>query len=178
MYGLAGIALVAVFHDRPVNLTQAPSARSASVPAVDVVPAGLYARPAEAPNGQRWPEQSGYVAGYAHRNASGLSELTIDNAGNDTDVFVKLVALDGPQAYPVRVVLVRSGTRFKLTEITPGTYDLRYRNLGDGRLSRSQFFTLEEVPTAQGTRPSSLTVSLDKARDGTLQTYGLAEAEF
>jgi hypothetical protein len=73
---------------------------------------------------------------------------------------------------------VRAGTRFKLTEIAPGTYDLRYRNLGDGRLSRSQFFTLEEVPTAEGPRPSRLTVSLDPAREGTLQSYGLTEAEF
>ena len=78
----------------------------------------------------------------------------------------------------VRVLLVRAGTRFRLTEITSGTYDLRFRNLGNGRLSRSQFFTLEEVPTAQGLRPSSLTLALDQAREGTLQTYGLTEAEF
>jgi DnaJ domain len=178
VYGLVGIALVAVFHDRPVNLTQAPSARVAAAPAPAAAPIGPYAPPAEAPNGQRWPEQSGYVAGYERRNTGGLSELTIDNAGNGADMFAKLVALDGGQAYAARVVWVRAGTRFKLTEIAPGTYDLRYRNLGDGRLSRSQFFTLEEVPTAEGPRPSRLTVSLDPAREGTLQSYGLTEAEF
>ena len=178
VYALAGIVLFAVFYEPPIGPSPASSPRTASFAAPDAVPAGRYARPAEAPNGQRWPEQSGYVEGYDRRNTSGLSEVMIDNAGNDADMFAKLVALDGAQPYPVRIVLVRAHTRLRLTQITSGTYDLRYRNLGDGRLARSQFFTLEEVPTPQGTRPSSVTVYLDKGRDSALQTYGLAEAEF
>jgi curved DNA-binding protein CbpA len=178
VYGLAGLVLFAAFYEPPIGPPPAPNLRSASLAAPDAALAGRYLRPAEAPNGQRWPEQSGDVNGYDRRNTSGLSEVTIDNAGNDADMFAKLVALDGAQPYPVRVVFVRARTRLKLTQISSGTYDLRYRNLGDGRLARSQFFTLEEVPTPQGPRASSVTVYLDKGRDSALQTYGLAEAEF
>jgi hypothetical protein len=141
-------------------------------------PASPYARAALAPNGQPWPKQSAYIAGYAVQNAKGLSEVKVDNSQNDTDMFCKLFSLDGPQPQAVRVFLVPAHASFALAKVTSGTYDLRYRNLGDGRLSRSQFFTLEEVQTASGTRVSSLTLTLYDARNGNLQTYGLGEGEF
>jgi hypothetical protein len=131
-----------------------------------------------APNGEPWPAQSGYVGGYGVRNSGGLSELTIDNRRNDADMFVRLFALDGPQAYAVRTVLVRAHGSFTLTGLLSGSYDLRYRSLGDGRLSRSQFFTLEEVATARGVRSDRLTVPLRHPGDAPLQTFDLVEAEF
>ena len=178
VYTLAGFVLVAIFAvvPGPAPLGLIPYVSGGAV--APAPPPAQYQRAAEAPNGRPWPEQTGYVDGYERRNASGLSEVTIDNTGNNADMFAKLMSLDGPQAYPVRVVFVRAHTRFKLTDINSGTYDLRYRNLGDGRLSRSQFFTLEEVPTANGMRQSSVNLTLYETHNGNIQTYGLAEAEF
>lgn len=154
----------------------APSA-SAAATTVPAVAAG-YTRPATAPNGQRWPARSGYVDGYEQLNTGGLSEVTVDNSANDTDMFAKLVSLDGPSARPVRTFFVAARSRFTLVALTVGTYDLRYRNLASGGLLRSPAFILEEVAMAGGTQHSTTTVRLHKSSDGSLQTYALGDAEF
>jgi hypothetical protein len=137
-----------------------------------------YARPASAPNGQAWPAGSGYVAGYEVLNDGGLSEITVDNAHNDTDMFVKLFSLDGASAQPVRTFLVAARSRFTLAHLTTGTYDLRYRNLGNGALLRSPALILEEVRSDRGTQHSMPNVKLYQAGDGAMQTYALGEADF
>ena len=137
-----------------------------------------YVRAETAPNGHRWPASSGYVGGYQQINQGGLSEIAVDNAQNDSDMFVKLVSLDGPTAFPVRFFFVAARSHFTLAGLTTGTYDLRYRNLASGGLLRSPAFILEEVATTSGTQPSALTVKLYKASEGGMQTYALGDAEF
>ena len=183
-YALAGmIGLGALINDVVLapsvpNLPYTAAAANGTGGAATLSATGAYARPATAPNGQPWPEQSAYLTGYPMQNAKGLSEVKIDNSENGADMFAKLYSLDGPQPQAVRVFLVRAHSKFTLAKVTPGTYDLRYRNLDDGRLARSQFFTVEEVPTATGTRVSSVTLTLYDARNGNLQNFGLAEGEF
>ena len=121
---------------------------------------------------------SGYVDGYPQMNQGGLSEVMVDNSHNGTDVFAKLVSLDGPTAFPVRSFFVAAHSRFTLAGLATGTYDLRYRNLASGGLLRSPAFILEEVSTARGTQHSVTTVKLHQAADGSLQTYSLGDAEF
>ena len=137
-----------------------------------------YTRADAAPNGQAWPQVSGYVEGYVMGNGGGLSEVLIDNSQNDADMFVKLVSLDGPSATPVRVFFVAANARFTVKELRVGTYDLRYRNLVSGGLLRSPAFILEEVPTARGTQHSTPTMKLYRSSDGSLQTYALPDADF
>ncbi|MES3013051.1 MAG: J domain-containing protein [Pseudomonadota bacterium] len=137
-----------------------------------------YVRAPAAPNGRPWPSQSGYVDGYPLTNTGGLSEVLVDNAGNDTDMFAKLVSLDGPSALPVRTFFIAARSRFTLSGLTIGTYDLRYRNLASGGLLRSPAFILEEVRTAGGTQHSMPTMKMYKTSDGSLQTYSLGDAEF
>lgn len=137
-----------------------------------------YVRPITAPNGQPWPVSAGYVKGYQQLHADGLSTVTVDNSRNDSDVFVKLVSLDSANAYPVRQFYIPAFGNFTLNEVTAGSYDIRYRDLGNGGLARSQEFSLEEIPTYGGTQFSNITMTLYKVQNGNMQTYDLSETEF
>jgi hypothetical protein len=137
-----------------------------------------FVRPATAPNGSAWPAAAGYVEGYQRLQANGLSTVTVDNSQNDSDVFVKLVSLNGQVAYPVRQFYVSAFGRFTVDKITAGTYDVRYRDLSTGALSRSEAFSLEEEPTTNGTQFSAITMTLYKVQNGNMETYPLSDAEF
>lgn len=145
-------------------------------PSVPAKPA--YVRPATAPNGEAWPVSAGYVRGYPRIHTNGLSKVTIDNGQNNSDVFVKLVSLDGPKAIPVRSFFIPAHDSFTLNNITAGSYDMRYRDLNSGHLSRSEQFTLNEIQTYNGTQYSNLTMTLYKVRNGNMQSYDLREDEF
>lgn len=119
-----------------------------------------------------------YVRGYQQLHADGLSTVTVDNSRNDSDVFVKLVSLDGPQAYPVRQFFIPGFGNFTIKNVTAGSYDVRYRDLSNGGLSRSEAFLLEEMPTPNGIQFSKLSLTLYKVQNGNMQTYGLSESEF
>lgn len=137
-----------------------------------------YIRPLTAPNGQPWPTSSGYVSGYQILQTNGLSTVTVDNSRNDSDVFVKLVSINGAQAYPVRQFYIQAFSSFPLNGVTAGSYDIRYRDLSNGGLSRSEAFNLEETQTSDGIQYSNITMTLYKVQNGNMQTYGLSEAEF
>lgn len=137
-----------------------------------------YVRPATDPNGQPWPTVASYMKGFPRIHANGLSKVTVDNAQNDSDVFVKLVSLDGPNAFPVRVFFIPAHGSFTLNGVTAGSYDIRYQDLNSGGRSRSEQFSLEEISTYQGTQYSNVTMTLYKVRNGNMQTYDLAADEF
>ena len=101
----------------------------------------------------------------------------MDNSQNDSDVFVKLVFLGGSQAYPVRIFYIPAHGSFTLNKVTAGNYDVRYRDLNTGRLSRSEAFSLEEIPTHNRTQYTNMTMTLYKVRHGNMQTYELSETE-
>ena len=158
--------------DKPMPRPWAAEAAPASVPVAG------YARSPAAPNGQSWPARSGYVDGYPLTNTGGLSEVKVDNIGGDADLFVKLVSLDGLAAFPARTFFVAANSHLTLDRLTPGTYELRFRNLVSGRLWRSPALILEEVPTPRGPQPSSVAVSLYATSDGRMKAYALLDTEF
>ena len=177
VYGIAGAAaLYLAITTAPAPLTRGLTAATATEAAA-VAHKGSYSRSSTAPNGQGWPTRSGYVDGYGRLNDGGLSEITVDNSQNDTDMFAKLVSLDGPTAFPVRTFFVAARSRFTLAGLIIGTYDLRYRNLASGALSRSPAFILEEVPTDHGVQRSAMTLALYKT-GGNMQAYALSDADF
>ena len=147
-------------------------------PQPDVPPKPAYVHPASAPNGQPWPTAAAYVNGFPRIHANGLSKVTVDNSRNDSDVFVKLVSLDGPNAFPVRAFFIPGRASFTLDKVTAGSYDIRYKDLSSGGLSRSEQFSLDETSTDEGIQFSNMTMTLYKVRNGNMQTYGLAEDEF
>ncbi|MBK5913605.1 J domain-containing protein [Rhodocyclus purpureus] len=159
-YGIAALVIVGILDDKPRTPPPGPKPYVAA-PAPPVT-TPTYVRPATAPNGEPWPLSPGYVRGYKRLNSSGLSTVTIDNSQNDSDVFVKLVSLDGPNAFPVRTFYISAHGTFTVNQVTAGSYDLRYRDLGTGGLSRSEAFTLEEISTYNGTQFSNITMTLYK----------------
>ena len=175
-YGIGAFVLIVATNDNPRTPLPGPKPYEATPAPTPVVPA--YVRPTNAPNGQPWPTKSAYVAGYQRLHRNGLSSVTVDNAQNDSDVFVKLVSLSGPKAFPVRTFFIAAHGSFTLTGVTSGIYDIRYRDLRNGGLARSESFTLEEVQTDSGTRFSKFTMTLYKVRDGNMKTFALADAEF
>jgi hypothetical protein len=140
--------------------------------------AARYERPQSAPNGEAWPNRAGYVSGYPIANDDGRSNVTVDNTRNDSDVFAKLVSLEGETAYPVRQFYIPAHSRFTMSEVSAGTYDLRYRDLASGGLSRSEPFEVVERHTNQGIQYSEMTMTLYKVEGGNFDTFDLAEAEF
>jgi len=137
-----------------------------------------YVRPSTAPNGTPWPLTADYIEGYQQTHTDGLSSLTVNNSQNDSDVFVKLVSIDSTQVYPVRQFFIPAFGNFTLNKVKAGMYDIRYRDLTHGGLSRSEAFKLHETTTYNGTEFSKITMTLYKVKNGNMQTYGLSEAEF
>ena len=174
LYGIAGLLILAWATDKPSTPLPGPKPYQAT----PVFEQPEYVRPSTAPNGQPWPSSAGYVNFFPRTHTNGLSTVTVDNSQNDSDVFVKLVSLDGPNAFPVRVFFIPAFGQFTLSKVTAGSYDIRYRDLNNGGLSRSEAFDLEEIRTHDGTQFSNITMTLYKVQNGNMQTYGLSETEF
>jgi hypothetical protein len=143
-----------------------------------LAPAPNYVRPATAPNGEPWPAASGYISGFPRLRTNGLSSVTIDNTQNETDVMVKLVGMYGEEPIPVRTIYIAAHDSFTAERVNKGTYDIRYRDLESGALSRSEPFALLEIPMPSGTQYSTITMTLYKVQNGNMQTYGLSEDQF
>jgi hypothetical protein len=137
-----------------------------------------YMKQSKAPNGQAWPTTAAYVKGFKKLHTDGLSKVTIDNSQNNSDVFVKLVAINGFESYPVRVFFIPAFSQFTINSIRAGLYDIRYRDLDSGSLSKSESFILQEIETYDGVEYSNFTMTLYKIQNGNMQTYGLSEGEF
>lgn len=137
-----------------------------------------YVRPKNAPNGRPWPRTANYLSGEPQTHKNGHSEVTIDNGQNNSDVLLKLVALQGAVARPARQIFIPARSRFTIKNLTAGDYDVRYRDLKSGGLSRSEAMTLTETITSRGTQYSAVTLTLYKVINGNMVTYGLSEDEF
>lgn len=175
-YGIGLLFLWGWANDKPATPPPDPKPYQATPALPQARPA--YVRPTMAPNGQPWPTKAAYVKGYERLHVDGLSTVTVDNSKNDSDVFVKLVSLDGSEAYPVRTFFIPAYGNFTTNKVTAGSYDIRYRDLDSGWLSRSESFELKEIPTKDGTQFSNMTMTLYKVKNGNMQSYALSEAEF
>lgn len=175
-YGVGAFVLVAALEEKkPYIPPPGPKPYTATPPAAK---RPEYVRPVSAPNGQPWPATAGYIAGIKKLKSNGRSSVEVDNTQNSSDVFVKLVSLDGEKAFPVRSFFIPGHASFKVKNVTAGNYDVRYRNLDTGTLSRSEAFELHEKNIDGGVRFSNITMTLYKVQHGNMQTFGLSEDEF
>lgn len=108
-----------------------------------------YVRRPLAPNGMPWPEATGYVEGYAKLRTDGSSSVVLDNSHSSADVFVKVFTLDAVPPLGVRAVFIKAGEAFRVDTVRAGTYEVRYRDLDSGAVSRSAPFILAELPEAE-----------------------------
>jgi hypothetical protein len=83
-----------------------------------------------APNGEPWPNQSGYVDGYPVGNRGDEMQLLVDNSANSSPVFVKVFDLD--RRSNVRHVFVLANDSLSIDKLAAGKYELRYQNVQVG----------------------------------------------
>lgn len=83
-----------------------------------------------APNGEAWPNQSGYVDGYPIGNKGEEMQLLVDNSSNSSPVFVKVFDLE--RRSNVRHVFVLANDTLSIDKLAAGKYELRYQNVQVG----------------------------------------------
>lgn len=138
------------------DLSQSRPSQYADVAAPELPQRPAYVRPATAPNGQSWPSHATYLSGYPRLRTNGISTVTVDNGQDSSDVFVKLFSLDGQKARPIRTFFIPAHGRFTVSEVSPGNYDIRYRDLGTGYIFRTDSFSLSQTSTSRGIRYSDI----------------------
>jgi len=79
------------------------------------------------PNGEPWPERSGYVAGYPIANPGKQMQVFIDNSANTSPVFVKIYDLD--RNANIRHVYIQAGDTWNVGELATGKYEVRYQDV-------------------------------------------------
>lgn len=128
----------------------------------------------------RDPEQqakTGYLAGTKNAASGGLSTFTVDNASGERDAIVRLYL--GGKKPAVRNFYVKFGEKFTAKSLTPGTYAMRYRFVGnDDTFEADRPFLLSETATESGRRFSNVTVTLYKVRDGNMTTKKVPSEDF
>jgi len=83
-----------------------------------------------APNGEPWPQQSGYVDGFPVGNKGEDMQLTLDNAANPAAVFIKVYDLE--RHANVRYAFVQAHDKLIVDQLSNGKYEIRYQNIDLG----------------------------------------------
>lgn len=99
-----------------------------------------YIRPLSAPNGNPWPQESGYIAGYPILYGQSNNRLYIDNVRNSSDVYAQLFADN--QSEPLRHFFIKERNYLILDRLDAGTYTIRYRQLDAGEELSSEHITI------------------------------------
>lgn len=96
-----------------------------AVAACDSEPQALMA-----PNGEPWPQRSGYVEGFPVGNKGGDLQLTLDNANNAAPVFVKLYDME--RRSNVRYLFILAHDKLTVDQLAFGKYEVRYQKIEPG----------------------------------------------
>lgn len=137
-----------------------------------------YQKPEAAPNGSVWPSSADYIDGYKKLNDSGKSSVTIDNSDGSSDVMVKLVYLEEEESYPVRTSFIPKGGVFKMSSVDRGRYDVRYKQLENGALYKSEPFELKEERVGNQTSFSNYRLTLYTVKNGNTSPTRIGSSEF
>ncbi|WGG50193.1 J domain-containing protein [Rugamonas sp. DEMB1] len=82
------------------------------------------------PNGEPWPTRSGYIDGFPVGNKGEDMQLTLDNAGNASAVFIKVYDME--RHSNVRYAFVQAHDKLVVDQLASGKYEIRYQNLDIG----------------------------------------------
>lgn len=83
-----------------------------------------------APNGEPWPDQSGYMTGFPVGNRGDDLQLLLDNGANASAVFIKIY--DTERHSNVRYAYVQAHDKLVVDKLLNGKYEVRYQNLNPG----------------------------------------------
>jgi hypothetical protein len=98
-----------------------------------------------APNGEPWPDASGYLSGFAVDNEGSGMEISVDNGDNGSPVLVKVFDLE--RRTNVRHVYVKANEQLTVDKLAPGRYAVRYQNIESGA-SGADCLALRNAATA------------------------------
>ena len=115
---------------------------------------------------------TGYDYDHPILNDDGLCEFTIDNTRNDMPVYVRIWDVDTHR--PVRAFTIAQGRKFTAKNFSPGTYEIRYKELYENDAppygSKSEPTVLEQYETYDGTSYSIVELTLYKVHNGNTTT--------
>ena len=80
-----------------------------------------------APNGEPWPDQSGYISGYPMGNSGREMTVVVDNSANPNPLFVKIYDLE--RRSNVRHAYVLGNGMLTIDGLAAGKYEVRYQNI-------------------------------------------------
>ena len=122
---------------RGANLPGAPLAPRVKTSAVAqlVIPRLAPACDAElhtlvAPNGDPWPQASGYLNNFPIGNQGTAMQIVVDNTANTSPVLAKVFDLE--RGSNVRHVYVLAGEKLTVDKLAAGRYQMRYQELNVG----------------------------------------------
>ena len=104
----------------------------------------------------------------------GNDQLTIDNAFGNSDVLVRVFSVDSTPPVPIRTLFIKANSKFTVSNLQAGTYDVRYQHLDSGALSQSETFEVTETRES----PSHLKVALFASNDKNFERYPSAPDQF
>lgn len=121
--------------------------------------------------------RTGYLIGTKQIAQGGLSTFKVDKTKGGGDAVVRLYR--GGKKPSARNMFVKNGESFTAGAVAPGAYRLRYRYIGSvDTFEAEETFTLAETPTENGTRFSTVTVTLYKVANGNLSVKKVDASEF
>ena len=111
---------------------------------------------------------TGYDYDHPILNDDGLCEFTIDNTRNDMPVYVRI--WDVTAQVPVRAFTIAQGDKFTAENLSPGTYEVRYKELYENDVppygNKSEPTTLEQYETFGSINYSTVSLTLYKVYNG------------
>lgn len=130
------------------------------------------------PNGKPWPSTAGYVDGFPRRATSGLSTLKIDNSSGASAVYLKLCSAQVDPCDGLRHVFIPAGQSFTIHKIAPGMYDVRFRSLDTGAISKSEPIQLQQSSSNSAIRYTEMQLTLYRVLGGNATFSNVQEERF
>jgi hypothetical protein len=137
-----------------------------------------YQRPALTETGHAWPTVASYLDGFPQLNTEGTCLLLVDARQNESDVEAKLVSMDGSSATPVRTFYIPAHGQFAVTQLSPGHYDVRFRDLTTGILTRTDQFTFKVHSEDGNMQCVAIALTVYQKFGGNMKWFPLNEKEF
>lgn len=100
-----------------------------------------YVRPINAPNGNPFPQNAGYIDGYALHTEKGEFRLIVENIRNSSDVFAQLFRAGSQE--PLRTFFIPERSHLDLANLSAGNYIVRYQQLDGGEQLHSETIILQ-----------------------------------
>lgn len=123
---------------------------------------------------------SEYVPGRLIKNTSGHSRITVKHSGELAPIYARLWTV-GSGARPVRTFTVSAIGSFTLKDLTPGTYEIRYKYMYENDAATSGFkstpFTLSETETSEGIEYDNLIITLSTVATGKIRVQPIPASD-